>query len=225
MPGWGQNAANNHTDEEATEPMSRLYGDQHRALQERFESRPMADRIEQIALKTEIGPEEKAFIESRDLFFLTTVDHQGRPTVSYKGGNPGFVRAIDATTLIFPSYDGNGMYLSMGNVLKTKQVGMLFIDFENRWRMRLNGEAAIDAQDPLMADYPEAQFIVRVTAREVFPNCPRYIHQMKLVQRSKFVPKPECATPVPAWKTGGWVDDVLPANDPARNPNAEVLDA
>jgi hypothetical protein len=101
---------------------------------------------------------------------------------------------------------------------------MLFIDFENQWRMRLNGEATIDAHDPLMAEYPEAQFIVRVKAREVFPNCPRYIHKMSLVERSRFVPKSECQTPVPAWKTGGWVDDVLPANDPAREGSREVLD-
>src|SRR4029079_2918602 len=117
------------------------------------------------------------------------------------------------------------MYLSMGNVLKTKQVGMLFIDFDQRHRMRLNGEATIDAQDPLMAEYPEAQFIVRVRAREVFPNCPRYIHQMKLVQRSRFVPKSECETPVPAWKRSGCATDVLPARDRARDADREVLDA
>jgi hypothetical protein len=167
---------------------------------------------------------DKAFIERMDMFFLATVDEQGHANSSYKGGEPGFIRVLDEHTLAFPNYDGNGMYLSMGNVLKTRQVGLLFIDFENQWRMRLNGEAAIDAHDPLMAEYPEAQFIVRVRAREVFPNCPRYIHKYKLVQRSKFVPKSECATPVPSWKTGGWVDDVLPENDAARDGSREVLD-
>jgi uncharacterized protein len=159
------------------------------------------------------------------MFFLATVDEQGHANCSYKGGDPGFIRVLDDTTLAFPNYDGNGMYLSMGNVLQTKQVGMLFIDFENRWRMRLNGEATIDRADPLMSDYPEAQFIVRVKAREVFPNCPRYIHQMTLVQRSKFVPKTACATPVPSWKTSDWAADVLADDDPARNPAADVLDA
>ncbi len=204
--------------------MTDIYHDGNRTLQAQFDTERLAGRINDI-VKDRIDSHDKAFIERMDMFFLATVDDQGHANCSYKGGEPGFVRVIDERTIAFPNYDGNGMYLSMGNVLKTKQVGLLFIDFENRWRMRLNGEATIDAQDPLMADYPEAQFIVRVTAREVFPNCPRYIHQMKLVQHSKFVPKPECATPVPAWKTGGWVDDVLPANDPARDPNAEVLDA
>src|SRR6185312_7600227 len=104
MPRWAQQPLQNKGE---NGPMSRLYQDQHRALQDRFQSRPMADRIEQIALKTEIGPDEQAFIESRDFFFLTTVDGQGRPTVSYKGGAPGFMRVVDQTHLIFPSYDGN----------------------------------------------------------------------------------------------------------------------
>jgi len=205
--------------------MADIYHDGNRTLQAQFDTERLAGRISDTLVKDHIDAHDKAFIERMDMFFIATVDEQGHANCSYKGGEPGFVRVLDDTTIAFPNYDGNGMYLSMGNVLKTKQVGLIFIDFENRWRMRLNGEATIDAHDPLMAHYPEAQFIVRVKAREVFPNCPRYIHQMKLVQRSKFVPKSECATPVPAWKAGDWVADVLPENDPARNPNAEVLDA
>lgn len=205
--------------------MTDIYHDGNRALQAQFDTERLAGRISDTLVKDHIDAHDRAFIERMDMFFLATVDDRGHANCSYKGGEPGFIRVIDDKTIAFPNYDGNGMYLSMGNVLKTKQVGLLFIDFENRWRMRLNGEATIDANDALMAEYPEAQFIVRVKAREVFPNCPRYIHQMKLVQRSKFVPKSECKTPVPAWKTGGWVDDVLPENDPARDPSAEVLDA
>jgi predicted pyridoxine 5'-phosphate oxidase superfamily flavin-nucleotide-binding protein len=165
----------------------------------------------------------KAFIEHWTCF-PGTVDREGHANCSYKGGDPGFVRVVDEHTLAFPNYDGNGMYLSMGNVLETRQVGMLFIDFENQWRMRVNGEATIDPGDPLMAECPEAQFIVRVRAREVFPNCPRYIHKMKLVERSRFVPKDACQTPVPGWKAGDWVADVLPEADPARDRSREVLD-
>ena len=204
--------------------MTDFYNEGSRELQQQFDTTRLADRVSELT-HDRLSNSDKAFIEHMDMFFLATVDEDGHANCSYKGGEPGFVRVIDDTTIAFPNYDGNGMYLSMGNVLKTKQVGMLFIDFENRWRMRLNGEATIDASDPLMADYPEAQFIVRVKAREVFPNCPRYIHQMKLVQRSKFVPKSACETPVPSWKKGDWAADALPADDPARNPEAEVLDA
>ena len=192
--------------------MTDFFHEGSRALQEQFDTTRLADRVGEL-VHDRLSNSDKAFIEHMDMFFLATVDEQGHANCSYKGGEPGFIRVIDDTTIAFPNYDGNGMYLSMGNVLKMKQVGMLFIDFENRWRMRLNGEATIDANDPLMADYPEAQFIVRVKAREVFPNCPRYIHQMKLVQRSKFVPKSECETPVPSWKKGDWAVDALPADD------------
>ncbi|MDP9238923.1 MAG: pyridoxamine 5'-phosphate oxidase family protein [Chloroflexota bacterium] len=203
--------------------MRDVYHEGNRQLQEQFDTRRLADRISEI-VKDHIDDNDREFIQRRDMFFIATVDADGHANCSYKGGEPGFVRVIDDRTIAFPNYDGNGMYLSMGNVLTTGEVGLLFIDFEQQHRMRLNGEATIDASDPLMAEYPEAQFIVRVHAREVFPNCPRYIHQYKLVQRSKFVPKSECRTPVPSWKKGGWVDDVLPAADIARDDTRDVVE-
>src|SRR3990167_6819459 len=193
--------------------MSDTYHEGNRTLQDRFDTRRLADRLDEAIVGDTIEANSKTFIGSCDMFFLATADEHGRPNCSYKGGEPGFVRVVDEDTIAFPNYDGNGMYLSMGNVVRTGQAGLLFIDFENQRRMRLNGEATIDRKDPLMAEYAEAQFIVRVRVREVFPNCRRYIHKMKLVQRSRFVPKAECQTPVPYWKTGGWVDDVLPDHD------------
>ena len=151
------------------------------------------------------------------------MDENGQPQCSYKGGEPGFVRVLDERTIAFPIYNGNGMYLTAGNVLATQKVGLLFIDFEGRKRIRLNGVASIDDGDPLLAEYPEAQLMVRVTATEVFPNCPRYIHEHKLVSRSRFVPKSECETPVPQWKQNEWANDVLPEGDPANDPDREVI--
>ena len=203
--------------------MSVIYHDGNRELQDRFDTRRIADRIEEVLLSDEISSHDKAFIESRDMFFLATADDAGLPNCSYKGGEPGFVRVVDEHTVAFPNFDGNGMYLSMGNVLANPAVGMLFIDFERGHRMRLNGNATIDPNDPLMAEYPEAQFIVRVRAREVFPNCPRYIHRYQLVQRSRFVPKKGKATPVPSWKCADWSAAARPANDPARDPSREVI--
>ena len=204
--------------------MSDIYHEGQRQLQDRFDTRRLADRLDEALVQDEILPSDKDFIERLDMFFIATVDERGRVNCSYKAGDPGFVRVLDEHTLAFPNYDGNGMYLTMGNILKTRQVGMLFIDFENQKRMRLNGEASINANDPLMQEYPEAQFMVRVRAREVFANCPRYIHKMKLVQRSRFVPKKECTTPVPGWKKGEWVAESLPTGDPARDPSREVID-
>jgi uncharacterized protein len=194
-----------------------VYHDGNRKLQDRFDTRRLADRIEERVMHDRIDEDDRAFIEARDMFFLATSDEDGQPQSSYKGGDPGFVRVLDEHTIAFPNYDGNGMYLSMGNALVNPKVGLLFIDFEGRKRLRLNGIASVDENDPLHADYPEAQFVVRVRATEVFPNCPRYIHKYQLVKHSRFVPKASCSTPVPDWKLSAWARDVLPTNDPARD--------
>ena len=187
-----------------------------RQLQDRFGTRSMADRIVDRLAHDCFTTEDREFIQRMDMFFLATADEHGRPTCSYKGGDPGFVRVLDERTLAFPCYDGNGMFLSFGNVLRNPQVGLLFIDFENAWRMRVDGEARIDLDDPLLAAWPEAQFVVRITPRTIYPNCPRYIHRMRLVERSTYVPHRDVETPVPDWKRGAWVRDVLPSHDPAR---------
>lgn len=204
--------------------MSSLYHEGNRSLQERFDTTRLADRIEEGHVSDVIDDDDRAFIEARDMFFLATADEEGRPQCSYKGGGPGFVRVLDEHTIAFPSYDGNGMYLSAGNMLVNPNVGLLLIDFEGRKRMRLNGVASIDPDDPLAAEWPEAQLVVRVRATQVFPNCPRYIHEYRLVQRSRFVPRSDCETPQPAWKRRDWARDVLAAGDRALDPDAEIVD-
>jgi predicted pyridoxine 5'-phosphate oxidase superfamily flavin-nucleotide-binding protein len=192
------------------------YNEASRRLQDRFDTRRLADRIVERLVDDVIDADDKAFIEACDMLFLATADERGRPSCSYKGGDPGFVRVLDEHTIAFPSYDGNGMYLSAGNALANPSVGLLFISFERQKRLRLNGEASVSEDDELLAAYPEAQLIVRVRAREVFPNCGRYIHRYALVERSRFVPTPRCETPTPDWKRSDWARDVLPATDPAR---------
>jgi uncharacterized protein len=192
------------------------YHDGSRRLQDSFDTRRLADRLEQVKVTATIDDRDRAFIESMDMLFLATADEHGRPTCSYKGGDPGFVRVLDERTVAFPIYDGNGMFLSAGNVLVNPEVGLLFVSFERQRRLRLNGTASIDLDDELAAAYPDALFVVRVRAREVFPNCPRYIHRYELVERSRFVPRGDAAPPVPDWKRRDWARDVLPAGDPAR---------
>jgi len=195
--------------------MSRLYGAPHRALQDVFGTRNLADRIEQLVC-TEFDEAAKGFIKAMDMFFLATVDHEGRPTVSYKGGDPGFVQVIDSTTLVFPSYDGNGMFLSMGNVAQNTQVGMLFISFERPHRLRVQGTANISRDDPMMSHYKEADFIVRVQLSELWQNCPRYIHRYQKVTPSRYVPREACETPLAEWKRIDLIQDVLPARDATK---------
>ena len=189
--------------------MSRLYGPQHRELQDHFASRAMADRIEAIAAKTELDEAARAFIESRDMFFLSTVDHNGRPTVSYKGGDPGFVRIIDATTLAFPTYDGNGMHYSTGNITQHAEIGCLFIDFEKPFRLRLQGRAELVKDGPLLGLFKEAELIAKVTVTDVWMNCPRYVHRYRKEAASRYVPRAGTETPLCEWKRIDGLQDIL----------------
>lgn len=200
-----------------------MYHDHSRELQDHFDSRRIADRLAEKLLRAEFSDEDRAFIGEQSFFFLATADAHGQPDCSYKGGAPGFVQILAPMELCFPSYDGNGMYLSMGNLLKNPHVGILFMDFEGRDRMRVNGEASVDFDDELRSWWPEAQFVVRVRAREIFPNCPRYVHRYQKVQASAFVPREDCETPVPSWKRSSWAIDVLPEGDPALDPDATVV--
>jgi predicted pyridoxine 5'-phosphate oxidase superfamily flavin-nucleotide-binding protein len=192
------------------------YTAEQRGVQDRFDTRRIADRINELLVHDFIDPGSRGFIESRDMMFLSSVDASGQPTCSYKGGDPGFVRVLDETTLAFPSYDGNGMFLTLGNLTATAKVGMLFLDFEHPSRLRVHGEATVSADDPLLETWPGAQLVVRVAVTEVFPNCPRYLHRMQLVERSHFVPRGEVPPPVPDWKRSDWANDALPEGDPAR---------
>jgi len=194
---------------------SGLYHEGHRRLQDKFDSRRIADRLEQVTLHNTFLPHERQMIEQADMFFLATADAEGRPDVSYKGGLPGFVRAISDDTLAFPHYDGNGMFKSLGNILTNPHVGLLFIDFEEQGRMRVQGRASVHEDDPLLAEFPGAQLIIRVKAERVFPNCPRYIHRMQLVERSVFAPKAGHEPPVPDWKMMPVFKDHLPKAGPA----------
>lgn len=193
--------------------MSQFYSEQHRQLQDQHDTRKLADRLEQIIVEQQISEPHQAFIESRDFFFLTTVDHRGYPTCSYKGGSPGLVRVIDPNTIGFPSYDGNGMFLSMGNILANSKVGMLFIDFETPHRLRIQGDAFMQPDDPLLAAYPGAAMIVRVKIGEIFINCPRYIHRMQRIEPSRYVPQAGSEPPAPQWKRIDALQDVLPQCD------------
>jgi predicted pyridoxine 5'-phosphate oxidase superfamily flavin-nucleotide-binding protein len=187
-----------------------------RELQDRFDTRALADRLAEKLSRSAFTAEDREFVESRAMFFLATADLAGRPDCSYKGGHPGFVRVSGASELAFPSYDGNGMFRSLGNLRANRGVGLLFLDFEKPRRLRVNGTASCSDDDPLMAEFGGAQLIVRVKAENIFPNCPRYLHRMQMVELSAYAPRAGHAPPIPAWKKMPQFNDVLPPGDPAR---------
>jgi uncharacterized protein len=180
--------------------MSILYHDGNRRFQDQFDSRRIADRLEQKLMRTAFTDDDKAFLESRILFFLATADAAGRPTCNHKGGAPGFVRVVAPDELAFPDFDGNGMFLNIGNISVNPSVGLLFIDFEKPKRLRVDGSASVSRDDPLLAHTVGAQLIVRVKVRAIYPNCPRYIPKMALVEPSLYAPLPGVEPPEPAWK-------------------------
>jgi len=190
------------------------FHDGNRHFQDKFDTRRLADRAAS-RVRYEIDQVAKDFIEQADMFFLATCDHRGLPTCSYKGGDPGFIKVVDEHTLAFPNYDGNGKYQSMGNLLKNPNVGLLFVDFLNPNRLRLQGIATAQDDDDLLSEYTGAQFMVRVQVTEVYANCPRYVHKYQLIERSVFVPREGEQTPVPENRLDPAVRDLLPKNDPA----------
>lgn len=200
--------------------MPTFYSEAQRALQARFHTGKMADLLEQVIVHSEVQDAERAFIESRDMFFLATVDGEGQPTCSYKGGDPGFVKVVDPATIAFPSYDGNGMFLSMGNIRSTARVGLLFIDFEKPHRLRVQGTASVAEGDPLLAEYPGADLVVRIAVSRIFVNCSRYVHQYRRVRGSRYVPRADCETPFAEWKRIDLVQEALPPRDIGRTERA-----
>lgn len=182
-------------------PDSIMYHEGNRRLQDRFDSRRISDRLEEKLTHTEFSDDDKEFIGNASYFFLATADAEGRPDCSFKGSMPGFVRVTGAAELAFPDYDGNGMFKSLGNILVNVEVGMLFIAMHGKpQRLRVNGTAAVSREDPLLGRTVGAQLMVRVTARVIFPNCPRYIPDMQLMDPSIYAPRAGCAPPEPAWK-------------------------
>lgn len=190
-----------------------FFSDSHRSWQAHFETTQLANRVKDANVKRRMSASDAAFIAHQNMFFLSTVDPSGQATCAYKGGARGFVRVVDDTTLAFPFYDGNGMYLAVGNVGDNPRVALLFIDFERQARVRIHGTATVRADDRLLATFPGAELVVRVKVASLIANCPRYIRKMQLVEESAYVPDGSHEVPAPAWKSLADFSDVLPDKD------------
>ena len=188
-----------------------MYHEGNRALQDAFGSRALADRLEERLRRSQFNDDDAAFIGSLGFFFLATADAEGRPDCSFKGGPAGFARVVSPDLLVFPDYDGNGMFKSLGNLSVNACVGILFIAFgEAPKRLRVNGTAKVVADDPRMAETPGAQLLVKVTPVDIFPNCPRYVPNLSLVEPSAYLPKADVPPLEPKWKSFEMFADVAP---------------
>jgi len=188
-----------------------MYHEGNRALQDAFGSRALADRLDEKLRHDRFTDADAAFIQGMSFFFLATADAEGRPDCSFKGGPPGFARVIAPDLLVFPDYDGNGMFKSLGNIAANPHVGLLFIAMgEKAGRLRVNGRAEVVADDPAMAGVPGAQLLVKVTPVDIFPNCPRYIPRMAMEEASPYAPAAGAEPVEPKWKAFPDFADVVP---------------
>jgi uncharacterized protein len=200
------------------------YTDQALALQRRFDTSALAAAELQVIVHDTLTADDRAFVAAQEMFWLSTVDPQGAPTVSFKGGAPGFVQMPDDHTLLFPCFDGNGMFYSMGNIAATSQVGLLFMNFETPARLRVQGDAQLSDDPAIVGLWPGAQFAVRVAITALITNCPRYIPRMQRLSASRYVPDAQTgAAPIPGWKRIDAIQGVLPARDQGRADSAGGL--
>ncbi len=201
-----------------------MYHDGMRKLQDMRETRRIADRLEEMIVRASFTESDRIFIQQCPMVFVATADNDGKPDCSYKGGLPGFIRVLDEKTLVFPDYDGNGMYRSWGNLVVNPNIGLLFIDFEKQSRLRVNGTAKVSSNDPICSEYPGSVFVIRMTAEKIFPACPRYIHKMHLVELSAYVPQANYKPPIPEWKKTDDFRDALPHRDQVDIDNESLKD-
>jgi len=190
-----------------------FFTDAQRGLQQANDSVDLANRLLEVTVATELAEAQAQFVASQSMFFLATVDEFGFPSCSYKGGHPGFVRVLNPSTLIFPNFDGNGMFMSLGNIKDRQKVGLLFIDFAKPQRLRVRGDAEVVESGSLVDSYPGAQQVVQVTVSNVWVNCPRYIPKMTLEAASPAIPKPDGDFPLALWKRIDFLQDVLAERD------------
>jgi predicted pyridoxine 5'-phosphate oxidase superfamily flavin-nucleotide-binding protein len=188
-----------------------MYHSGNRDLQAQFGSTALADRLVEKLHRSRLTEDDRAFIASVDYFFLATATVEGLPDCSFKGGAPGFVQCPTPDKLVWPDYDGNGMFKSLGNIKANPHVGLLFLRMgETPKRLRVNGIAEIVLDGPLLAAHEGAQALVQVTPVDIFPNCPRYIPDPATGAISEYVPTPGVARVEPKWKSMDIFHDVVP---------------
>jgi predicted pyridoxine 5'-phosphate oxidase superfamily flavin-nucleotide-binding protein len=201
-------------------PIAR-YHDGQRRMQDAFDSRRIADRLDEHTYSLELSGAQRALIERAEMFFLATAGPDGQPECSFKGGRPGFVRVLSPHELAWPDYDGNGQFRSLGNLLVNPGAGLLFVDWERPSRLRVNGVATVSAEDVLRTSWEGAQQVVRLAVKQVFPNCPRYLPRMHVVEPSPYNPGQHVEPPRPGWKDDPRFRDALPGRDAQKDRRAD----
>jgi len=131
-------------------------------------------RVKQL-LWNKIPAKFNARIEAAPFFFLATSDSHGRCDSSFKGGGPGIVRILAPDRLAFADFDGNGAFMSIGNILENPNLGMLFVDFSDGARLRINGHATVHDNGEIVGLFRNASRAIVVDVELVVPNCAKHV--------------------------------------------------
>lgn len=188
--------------------MDNLFGAESRQLQDEFDTRRLADRIVEKFVRPELSPEQASYVTRARMVFVATCTADGQPECTYKGGRAGFVKVVDERTLQIPFYDGNGLFSTLGNIRATGRIGLLFVDFEESYRLRINGPAVVG--DPPEEGAPGALKIVTVRTEVVYDLCERYVHRMRFVEESPFCPAEDYQPPSAPYLAKSIYDGVRP---------------
>lgn len=197
-----------------------MFGEGSRKLQDRYKARRVADVITEATTVSNFDDDQfgyRAFIEDATYFFLATSSGENTDC-SFKGGPKGFMRIIAPHRVIFPDYDGNRMYKSLGNIVDNPNVGMLFMRFaseaDHRYlRVHINGVATLHDDHPALAEYPGAKRIIEVETRHIYLNCPRYVPEMTRVEASPYIPEEGKEQPTPPWKMKPGIKEALEGSE------------
>lgn len=197
-----------------------MFSEGSRTLQDRYKARHVADLIEKATTVSSFEDDQfgyKPFIEDATYFFLAT-SAGDNTDCSFKGGPKGFVRITGPNTLVFPDYDGNRMYKSLGNITESPSIGMLFLRFDNEdgqryLRVRINGTAVVHDEHPLKSEFTGAKRIIEVTTKFIYLNCPRYVPEMTLVDQSAHIPEAGKEPPTPGWKMKPGIKEALEGSE------------
>jgi predicted pyridoxine 5'-phosphate oxidase superfamily flavin-nucleotide-binding protein len=182
--------------------MSEFFHSEQKALQAQMGTARIAERIAQTRRRTAFNDTDAEIIGAAQFFFIASSAADGTLDCSVKSGPPGFVRMHGESTLVFPDYDGNGMFRTLGNIRATSRVALLFLEFSGEKRkLRIHGRAEVSTDAALLAALPGAQAAAVVAVTDIFPNCPRYLPTLQQVERSEFVEALGVQPLEPFWKS------------------------
>jgi predicted pyridoxine 5'-phosphate oxidase superfamily flavin-nucleotide-binding protein len=165
-------------------------------LQEKWNSTPRAHAFYRHQVRDYLNPSMQAFVTKQEMMFVGTADRRGEADTSFRAGLAGFVRVLDEKTLAYPEYRGNGVMSSLGNIFENPHVALLFVDFNEKIGLHVNGRARIiendeflrnaSASEPVREDIPPAtgrglERWVVVSVAEAYIHCSKHIPRMRKI--------------------------------------------